>query len=199
MVVESRPVSSPIARRDRPPLRYLSRTSASMTRTLVRVADGTSGRSGLVSGAGEAVRAAGALQHGERFGLDLAVVVAHAVGDDLERTVGGRVLDELAQRGIALLATHGRLERHRLLTELEDLVDLLGRHLDELADLLGRRLAIVLLDQRPLRARHAVHPLNHVHGDPDRARLVRQSTRDRLPDPPGRVGRKLETATPVEL
>src|SRR5918994_5698237 len=88
MVVESRPVSSPIARRDRPPLRHLSRTSASMTRTLVRVADGTSGRSGLVSGAGEAVRAAGALQHGERFGLDLADALArHAdlVADVLER------------------------------------------------------------------------------------------------------------------
>ena len=38
-----------------------------------------------------------------------------------------------------------------------------------------------------------------MHRDADRSRLVRQRARDRLPDPPGRVGRELEPAPPVEL
>jgi hypothetical protein len=38
-----------------------------------------------------------------------------------------------------------------------------------------------------------------VHRHPDRARLVRERARDRLPDPPGGVGRELVTAAPVEL
>src|SRR5206468_2204776 len=38
-----------------------------------------------------------------------------------------------------------------------------------------------------------------VDGDPDRPRLVRDAALDRLADPPGRIGRELEAAAPVEL
>ena len=38
-----------------------------------------------------------------------------------------------------------------------------------------------------------------MHGHADRSRLVRERPRDRLADPPRRVGRELEAAAPVEL
>ena len=44
-----------------------------------------------------------------------------------------------------------------------------------------------------------VQLLDHVHGHPDRARLVGERTGDRLPDPPGRMGRELEALAVVEL
>src|SRR5262249_18633585 len=46
---------------------------------------------------------------------------------------------------------------------------------------------------------HLVHRLDHVHGDPDRARLIGDRTRDRLTDPPRRVRRELEALRVVEL
>src|SRR5207302_10402161 len=40
---------------------------------------------------------------------------------------------------------------------------------------------------------------NDVNRDPDRPRLVRKRTSDRLPDPPGGVSRELEAPAVVEL
>ena len=51
----------------------------------------------------------------------------------------------------------------------------------------------------PLGTVHLLEPLDDVDGHADRARLVRQRARDRLADPPGRVGRELVAAPPVEL
>src|SRR5207237_6169994 len=42
-------------------------------------------------------------------------------------------------------------------------------------------------------------PLAEVHRKPDRARLVRDTALHGLPDPPGRIGRELVAAAPVEL
>ena len=66
-------------------------------------------------------------------------------------------------------------------------------------DLLERRLATEHRPQRALGAVHLLQPLDDVHGHPDRPRLVGERPRDRLADPPGRVGRELEAAAPVEL
>ena len=44
-----------------------------------------------------------------------------------------------------------------------------------------------------------VQLLDHVHGYADRAGLVSQGTRDRLADPPGRIGGELEALAVVEL
>ena len=68
-----------------------------------------------------------------------------------------------------------------------------------LGDLLERRLATEHGPQRALGAVHLLQPLDDVHRHPDRACLVRERPRDRLPDPPGRVGRELEAPAPVEL
>ena len=65
--------------------------------------------------------------------------------------------------------------------------------------LFGRRLALELLHQLALDAVQLVDRLDHVHGHADRARLVGDAARDRLADPPGRVGRELVAAAPVVL
>ena len=108
------------------------------------------------------------------------------------------VLDEVAELGVLLLADR-LLERDRVLGHAQDLAHLVGRHLELLGDLLGQRLAAEALDELALDVDDLVQLLDHVHRDPDRARLVGDRTGHRLADPPGRVGRELEALAVVEL
>ncbi len=126
----------------------------------------------------------------------------------MRRGLGGRqgapVLDEVAEVGVLLLADR-RLERDRLLADLHDLADLLGgdHHLLALGhclgDLLDRRLTAQLLEQLTRDPDEPVDRLDHVDRDADRACLVGDRARDRLPDPPRGVGGELEALLVVEL
>src|SRR5829696_8663195 len=108
------------------------------------------------------------------------------------------VLDEVAEVGVFLLADR-RLERDRLLRDLEDLADLVERQLHALGDLFRRRLAAELLDQVARRADELVDRLDHVDRNADRAGLVGDGAGDRLADPPRRVRRELVAALVLEL
>ena len=66
-------------------------------------------------------------------------------------------------------------------------------------DLLGGGLAAVLLHQVARGADHLVDRLDHVDRNADGARLVGDRPADRLPDPPGGVGRELVAALVLEL
>ena len=66
-------------------------------------------------------------------------------------------------------------------------------------DLLLRRVAPVLAKKLAESLAHLPDPLGHVHGNPDRAPLVRHRALHSLPDPPGRVGREAEAAVGVVL
>ena len=66
-------------------------------------------------------------------------------------------------------------------------------------DLLERRVAVELLPEQATCLRHLPHLVGDVHGETDRAPLLRQRTRDRLLDPPRGVGRELEAHPVVEL
>src|SRR6266508_737463 len=112
-----------------------------------------------------------------------------------ERLVVG---DEVAEVGVLLLADR-RLERDGLLRDLHDLADLVGRDEHPLADLLRGRLATELLQEPARHADELVDRLHHVDRDADGARLVGDGARDRLPDPPRRVGRELVALAVVEL
>ena len=68
-----------------------------------------------------------------------------------------------------------------------------------LRDLRERRLATELRPEHALGLVHLLQPLDDVDGHADRARLVGERTGDGLADPPGRVGRELVAAAPVEL
>src|SRR6185295_12441040 len=124
------------------------------------------------------------------------------LGEDLRGALVGRlgplVGDELAELGLLLVADR-LLERDRRLGRALDRVDLLGVDPRVLGDLLGRGLAAKLGDELALRPADLVELLDDMDRDADRARLVRQRPRDRLPDPPGRVRRELEALAVVEL
>src|SRR4051794_39099215 len=120
------------------------------------------------------------------------------LGGALVRRLGPLVGDELAELGLLLVADR-LLERYRRLRRALDRVDLIGVDAGDLGDLLGRGLAPELGDELALGPADLVQLLNDVDRDADRARLVGQGPRDRLPDPPGRVGRELEALAVVEL
>src|SRR3954454_18806161 len=115
---------------------------------------------------------------------------------DRDDSVG--VFDEVAEVGVVLFADRC-LQRHRLLRQLLDLAHPLRRELHLDADLFRRRFAAQVLQQLTLDAHELVDGLDHVHRDADRARLVSDGARDRLPDPPRRVGRELVALGVVEL
>src|SRR5580765_1298631 len=76
---------------------------------------------------------------------------------------------------------------------------MLDRQARRLGELLLRGLAAEF-DLEPARgARELLLPLDDVHGDTDRARVIRDGALHRLADPPGGVGRELVAAAPVEL
>src|ERR671912_454996 len=132
------------------------------------------------------------LQH--RFGL-LAQI---QVDDGIRRRDDVPILDEVAEVRIFLLAD-GCFERDGLLRDLEHLADLGDRDVHPHGDLLARRLASELLHERARRAYQLVDRLDHVDRDADRARLIGNGARDRLPDPPRRVGRELVATAVLEL
>ena len=119
-------------------------------------------------------------------------------GDRFGRVQDRFVLDKIAEMRIFLFADR-RFERDRFLSDLEDLSDLRHRNVHSLRDLFRRRFAAKLLYQQTRGADQLVDRLDHVDRDADRPRLVGDGTRDRLPDPPCRVGRELITTPPFEL
>src|SRR5713101_5132104 len=108
------------------------------------------------------------------------------------------VLDEVAQVAVLLLADR-RLQRDGLLRDLQHLAHLVHGDVHLRRDLLRGGLAAELLDELARGPDELVDRLDHVHGDADRAGLVGDGARDRLPDPPGRVRRELVAAAVLEL
>src|ERR1035437_7938889 len=92
-----------------------------------------------------------------------------------------------------------RLERDRLLRDLQHLADLRHRDVHPLRDLLGGRLAPPPLHERARGANQLVDRLDHVDRDTNGSRLVRDRAGDRLADPPRGVGRELVAAAVLEL
>jgi hypothetical protein len=132
------------------------------------------------------------LQHRRR--LLLQVQVDHRI----RRRNHGLVFDEIAQVRIFLFPDR-RLQRNRLLRNLQDLAHLGHRNVHALGDLFTGRLATELLHQLAARPHQLIDRLDHVHRDADGARLIGNRAGDGLADPPSRVGRKLVAAAPFEL
>src|SRR2546422_940649 len=155
---------------------------------------------GVLAAVGEAeAQAQYLLLAGRQRVQDLVGLLAQGEADDrLHRRHHLLVLDEIAQVAVLFLPD-GRLQRDRLLGDLEDLADLVHRHVHLLGDLLRRGLAAQLLDELAGGAVQLVVRLDHVDGNPDRARLVGDGSGNCLPDPPGGVGRKLVAAPLLEL
>src|SRR6516165_4486675 len=97
--------------------------------------------------------------------------------------------------GVALFADRC-FKRERFLSDLQRLAYLFERHMEILGKLFWRWLAADLVEYLPPRARDLVYELGHVNRHTDGACLVLKRAADRLPNPPGSVGRELE-ATPI--
>src|SRR5215470_4142203 len=105
------------------------------------------------------------------------------------------VLDEIAEMGI-LLVPDRSLHGERLPGQLESFPHLFQRHAEFYGKLLGRGLAADLVEHLSRCADDLVEDLRHMHGNANGSRLVGDRARDRLPNPPGGIGREL-VAAPV--
>ena len=110
----------------------------------------------------------------------------------------GLIDDEISQVRFVLLADR-RFERDRLLRDTHHAADLLNRKLHVFGQLFSGRLPAEFLHQRARCADQLVDGLDHVHGNAYGAGLIRDGARDGLPDPPGRIGRKLVAAAVFEF
>src|SRR5512133_775808 len=108
------------------------------------------------------------------------------------------VREEVTELGFLVVADR-LLERHRRLRAPPDRLDLGGVELELVADLPGIGFAPELGAQLPLRSHDLVQLLDDVDRHPDRPCLVGKRPGDCLANPPGRVGRKLEPLTVIEL
>ena len=133
-------------------------------------------------------------ERGERVPERLAAQV------ELDGLLGQRLVagDEVAEDGVLAVADR-RVEARRRARRRAHLEHLLHGERRLVGDLLERRLASELRPQLTIGAVDLLQPLDDVHRHADRPRLVGERSRDRLPDPPGRVRRELEAASPVEL
>src|SRR5688572_24580406 len=143
------------------------------------------------------------LQHaslaaGETLEHGLDLLLEELVTGCVARREGLVVGNEVAEMAVLFLADR-RLEGDRLLRDLHDLADFLGRDEHPLGDLLRGRLAPQLLEQAARHTNELVDRLDHVDRDADGPRLIGDRARDRLPDPPRRVRRELVPLAVVEL
>ena len=99
---------------------------------------------------------------------------------------------------IFLVADWG-LRRERLFGDLEGFAHLLQRHTELFGEFFRSGFAADLVEHLARGAHDLVDGLDHVHGDADGAGLVGDRAGDRLPDPPGRIGRELVTPAVFEL
>src|SRR5215472_15843217 len=127
-------------------------------------------------------------------GLVFQVHVDHGFG----RRNHGPVFDEVAQMRIFFF-TDRRLQRDRLLSDLEHLAHLGHRNIHALGDLFRGRLTPQLLDQLPRGADQLVDGLDHVHRNADGAGLIGNGAGDGLANPPRCVRGELVAAAVLEL
>src|SRR5665213_1096257 len=120
-------------------------------------------------------------------------------GDDrIGRRDDALVLYEVAEVRVLFLAER-RLQRDRLLCQLQDLPDLVERKLHLLGYFIGGGFASELVDQGAGGASDLVHRLDHVNRNADRAGQVRDRAGNGLADPPGCVGREFVAALVIEF
>src|SRR5579871_5374166 len=108
------------------------------------------------------------------------------------------IFDEVAEVGISFL-TDRRLQRDRRPHDLSHLANLSLGNVHLLGDLRRGGFASQALDQLPRDANQLVHDLDHVHRQPNGARLIGNRPADGLPNPPGGIRGELVSAAIVKF
>ncbi len=92
-----------------------------------------------------------------------------------------------------------RIERGDVFVEVQDAPHVGHRPVDQRRHPLDRSLAGRRRFEVAHGAQHEVDFLDHMHRQPDGARLVHDRALDGLADPPGRIGREAEAALGIEF
>ncbi len=116
----------------------------------------------------------------------------------VERIRSLAVGEEIAELTL-VVGTHGLVQRDRSLRCAKRLVDMLNRQSGRLGELVLRRLAPELDLEPACGAAELLLALDNMNGNANRARVICNRTLDRLANPPGRIGRELVPAPPIEL
>src|SRR5947209_2988514 len=98
-----------------------------------------------------------------------------------------------------LLLAYGRFQRDGVLRDLLYLPHVVDGNLQALGEFFQGGLAAEFLHHFAAGAYHLVDGFDHVHWHAYRARLISDSPRNSLANPPCSIGRKLLTAPPLEL
>src|SRR6266849_8546231 len=132
------------------------------------------------------------LQHGGHLFLQI----------EIDGRVRGRlhvfILDEVAKVRLVFFSD-GRFEGKGLLRNLLGLAHRVHGNVHALGNFFRSRLTPEFLHQLLTGANLLVDRLDHVHGNADGARLIRDGPGDGLANPPSGVGRKLVAAAPLEF
>jgi hypothetical protein len=110
----------------------------------------------------------------------------------------GLLSHQVTQRRVAVLVDR-RVQADVLAAPGHQVEDPLERHAELVGDLLRVGVAAELPLQGAASTADLVELLDHVHGEPDDACLLRDAAGDRLPHPPGGVRRELVALRVVEL
>ncbi len=122
---------------------------------------------------------------------------AQSLGGRRVRTIGLRVLDQVAVEALAV--ADRSLEADRVLDEVEELLDALGREAALFRDLGDEWITVQFLGEDAPCAQDLARLLGDVDGKPDRAALVGKGAGHGLANPPGGVRGELEPELVVEL
>src|SRR6266567_8932787 len=149
------------------------------------------------------IQAKAQLQHlalalGQAIEHILHLLFEQLMAGGIRRRQGRVILDEIAEMTIIFLADR-RLQAHRFLADLDDLPHFLSSNIHLLSNLFGRWFAPKILQQAAADANQAVDRLHHVHGDTNRASLIRARATTGLADPPGSVRAELVALGIVKL
>src|SRR5260370_10427060 len=109
-----------------------------------------------------------------------------------------RILDNITQR-IFLLIRERSIQRKNLLRKNQQLTHPVCWHAQPLTDMFRRRLSPKFLVQLPSCPLDTHHLFHNLHTQSHRACTFQNRTRNRLLNPPRRIGRETETLTVVKL
>ena len=98
-----------------------------------------------------------------------------------------------------LLFADGGFQRYGFLRDLDDFAHLVLRNAHFLRNFLRQGFASIFLQQLAGYADQLIDGFHHVHGNANRARLIRDRARNRLANPPGRIGGKLIALAVIKL
>jgi hypothetical protein len=113
--------------------------------------------------------------------------------------IAGMVVGQGVEQCLVRIRSQGHVHRSYPFIEAKHAFDVFDGLVEQMGDLFGGWFVIEFLGQFARRAQVDVQFLDHVNRQANGAGLVHDRPLDRLPDPPGGIGGKTETALGIEF